>query len=77
MTLLIDFLCEMEFRYGGNDFRSSKIDSLFGKVKLHGGDFQFCTDGVDIHFGEIQMEKVQSAFIRSAVRPCNMLEKKR
>ena len=27
-----DFLCEIEFRYGGNEFRSCKIDSLFGKV---------------------------------------------
>ena len=24
-----DFLCEIEFRYGGNEFRSCKIESLF------------------------------------------------
>ena len=53
-----DILCEIEFRYGGNEFRSCKIDSLFGKVELHVGDFQFCSGGIDIHFGEIQMEKV-------------------
>ena len=52
------FLCEIEFRYGGNEFRSCKIDSLFGKVELHVGDFQFWSGGIDIHFGEIQMEKV-------------------
>ena len=34
-----NFLCEIEFRYGGNEFRSCKIDSLFGKVELHVGDF--------------------------------------
>ena len=39
MTKLIGFLCEIEFRYGGNEFRSCKIDSLFGKVELHVGDF--------------------------------------
>ena len=53
-----DFLCEIELRYGGNEFRSCKIDSLFGKVELHVGHFQFCSGGIDIHFGEIQMEKV-------------------
>ena len=54
-----DFSCEIEFRYGGNEFRSCKIDSLFGKVGLHVGHFQFCSGGIDIHFGgEIQMEKV-------------------
>ena len=46
------------FRYGGNEIRSCKIDSLFGKVELHVGDFQFCSGGIDIHFGDIQMEKV-------------------
>ena len=34
-----DFLGEIEFRYGGNEFCSCKIDSLFGKVELHVGDF--------------------------------------
>ena len=53
-----DFLCEIEFRYGGNEFRSCKIDSLFGKVELHVGHFQFCSGGIDINFGEIQMQKV-------------------
>ena len=52
------FLCEIEFRYGGNEFRSCKTDSLFGKVELHVGDFQFCSGGIGIHFGEIQMENV-------------------
>ena len=53
------FLCEIEFRYGGNEFRSCKIiDSRFGKVELHVGDFQFCSGGIHIHFGELQMEKV-------------------
>ena len=52
-----DFLCEIEFRYGGNEFRSCKNDSRFGIVELHVGDFQFCSGGIDIHFGEIQMEK--------------------
>ena len=56
------FLCEIEFRYGGKEFPSCKIDSLFGKIDLHVGDFQFCSDGIDIHFGEIQMEKVYSDF---------------
>ena len=51
------FLCEIEFRYGGNEFRSCKVDSLFGKVELHVGHFQFCSGGTDIHFGEIQMKK--------------------
>ena len=46
------------FRYGGNEFRSCKIDSLFGKVELHVCDFQFCSGGIDIYSGEIQMEKV-------------------
>ena len=50
------FLCEIEIRYGGNEFRAKLI--LFGKVELHVGDFQFCSGGIDIHFGEIQMEKV-------------------
>ena len=56
------FLCEIEFGYGGNEFRSCNIDflvhpnSLFGKVELHVGDFQFCSGGIDIHFDEIQME---------------------
>ena len=50
--------CEIEFRYGGNVFRSCKIDSLFGKVELHVGDFQFCSGGIDIHSSEIHMEKV-------------------
>ena len=58
MTKLIDFLCEIEFRYGGNEFRSCKIDSLFGKVELRVGHFQFCSGGIDIHFGKIQMETV-------------------
>ena len=57
---LIDFLCEIEFRYGGNEFCSCKIDSLFCKVELHVGNFQFCSGEIDIHFGEIQMEKVYS-----------------
>ena len=48
---------EMNF-YCGNEFRSCKIDSLFGKVELHAVDFQFCSGGIDIHFGEIQMEKI-------------------
>ena len=52
------FLCEIEFRYAGNEFHSCKIDSLLGKVELHVGDFQFCSGGIDINFGEIQMEKV-------------------
>ena len=53
------FLSEIEFGYGGNEFRSCKIDSLFGKVELHVGDFPFCSGGIDIHFGgEIQMKKV-------------------
>ena len=51
-------LCEIEFRYGGNEFRSWKIDSLFGKVELHVGDFQFCSGGIDIPFGENQMKRV-------------------
>ena len=51
------FLCEIEFGYGGNECRSCKIDSLFGKVELHVGHFQFCSGGIDIHFGgQIQME---------------------
>ena len=58
MILLFDFLCEIEFGYGGNEFRSCKIGSLFGKVELHVGDFQFCSGGIDFRFGEIQMEKV-------------------
>ena len=54
-----DFLCEIEFRYGGNEFRSCKIDSLFGKAELHVGDFQFCSGGIDINFGgEFPMKKV-------------------
>ena len=53
-----DFLCEIEFRYGRNEFRSCKIDSLFGKVELHVGDIQFCSGGIDINFGEIQMDKI-------------------
>ena len=58
MTLIIDFLNKIDFCYGGNEFRSCKVDSLFGKIELHVGDFQFCSGGIDIHFGEIQMEKV-------------------
>ena len=54
----LDFLSEIKFRYGGNEFRSCQIDSLFGKFELHVGHFQFCSGGIDIHFGEIQMEKV-------------------
>ena len=54
MTELIDFLCEIEFRYGGNEIRSCKIDSRFGKVELHVGHFHFCSDGIHIHFGEIR-----------------------
>ena len=42
--------------YGGNEFRSCKID-FFGKVELHVGEFQFCSGGIDIHFGKIQMER--------------------
>ena len=53
-----DFLCEIEFRCGANEFRSCKIHSLSGKVELHVGNFQFCSGGIHIHFGEIQMEKV-------------------
>ena len=56
--LEINFLCEFEFGYGGNEFRSCKVGSLFGKVELHFGDFQFRSGGIDIHFGQIQMEKV-------------------
>ena len=52
MTELIDFfVCEIEFGYGGNEFRSCNIDSLFGKVELHVGHFQFCSGGIHIHFG--------------------------
>ena len=40
VKLETDFLCEIEFRYGGNQFRSCNLDSLFGKVELHVGDFQ-------------------------------------
>ena len=59
---LIDFLSEIEFGYGGNEFRSCTIDSLFGKV-----EFQFCSGEIDIHFDEIQMEKVniKAMFINS------------
>ena len=43
-------LCEIEFRYGGNEFRSCKIDSLSGKVELHVGYFQFCSGGIDYEY---------------------------
>ena len=45
MTLLLVFVYEIALRYSGNEFRSCKIDSLLGKVKLLVGDFQFCSDG--------------------------------
>ena len=57
-NLETDFLCEIGFGYGGDEFRLCTIDSLFGKVVLHVSDFPFCSGGIDIHFREIQMEKV-------------------
>ena len=40
---------EMNF-YGGYEFRSCKTDSLFCKVELNVGEFQFCSGGIDIQF---------------------------
>ena len=56
-----DFLCEIEFRYGGNEFRLCTIDSLFGKVELHVGHFPFCSGGIDIHFPEIRWKRYSTA----------------
>ena len=78
MTKLIDFLCETEFRYGRNEFRSCKIDSLFGKVDLHVGDFQFCSGGIDINFGQTDIGKVElgtSAFECNVCRFVNQKSK--
>ena len=41
--------------YGGDESRLCKIDSFFGQVELH---VQFHSGGIDIHCGEIQMEKI-------------------
>ena len=47
------------------NFCSCQIDSLFGKVELHVGDFPFCSGGIDIHFGgEIQMGKVHTCIVK-------------
>ena len=57
----------IELSNGGNEFRSCKIDFLFGKVEFHVGDFQVYSGGNDIHFGEIHTEKVKTtsdAFLR-------------
>ena len=39
------------------NFVHAKLILFFGKVELHVGEFQFCSGGIDIHFGQIQMEK--------------------
>ena len=52
-----DFLCDIEFRYGGNELHSCKNDSIFGKVEFYVGDFQFCTVGINIHSAKLTLKR--------------------